>query len=51
MFNFSKSPLRNYTEVAAKVHKFVPGMGHYKVEPKAYDSLSKSPMSLRKYRQ
>lgn len=49
-YKIGSEKIRCFIDEAQKQKSFLPGIGCYKVSPKAYDFLSKSPQSIRTLR-
>jgi len=45
----SKEKLVNFTETYKKGKKFIPGVGHHKVETTVFDKISKTPLSMKRH--
>jgi len=45
----SKEKLVNFTETYKRAKKFIPGVGHHKVESAVFDKISKTPLSMRRH--
>ena len=48
-FTMSKDKLVNFTDNYKKGKKFVPGVGHHKVETTVFDKISKTPLSMKRH--
>lgn len=48
-YSIGKEKLVNFTETYKKNKKFIPGVGHHKVETEIFSKISKSPLSMKRH--
>jgi len=48
-YTMNKEKLVNFTDTYKKAKKYIPGVGHHKVESAVFDKISKTPLSMRRH--